>query len=105
MLRLKRNKLEIIKDLLGIILLNRNILLGKLIHKSNLSPPSLKEYTKELVEKGLIKERIIEGKKKLNGKPKTIDRRSYNLTELGREFLEDYRAIDLFLEKYSLNEY
>ena len=104
MLKKNRNKLEIIKDMLGAILLNRNISPTNLLYKANLSPNMFKDYTEELLEKGLIKDKIIPGRTNLDGKKLAKDHRTFNLTELGREFLEDYKAVDLFLEKYELNE-
>lgn len=100
----KRIKIEIIKDILGIILLNRSIGYTRLLYKSNLYPQGFKDYIADLIKKNLITEEIISRKKHLNGEPQGPARKVYNLTELGREYLEDYKAIDNFIEKYDLNE-
>ena len=104
MSKLKRNKPEIIKEMLGVILLNRNILATRLLYKANLSPNMIKDYTKELVEKKLISETITSKKEILNGRKSKPGHRIFNLTELGRQYLEDYKAVELFLEKYGLIE-
>ena len=96
----KRTKLEVIKDLLGIILLNRKIISTQLLYKANLSPQMFKDYQKELLEKGLINITRESKKKDLNGDPKGQVHKTFNLTELGRQYLEDYRVVDNFIEKY-----
>lgn len=100
----KRGKLEIIKDILGAISLNRNIITTKLLYKSNLSIPSFKNYTNLLIERKLIECKILPGRKNLNKEKITKGHKTFNLTELGRQYLEDYKAIEMFLEKYGLNE-
>ncbi len=51
----KRNKLEIIKDILNIIKENHNsVKITPLIRKSNLSSQRFNKYYFELIEKGLI---------------------------------------------------
>ena len=99
MKRQKRERLDVIKDILGVILLNRNLLPTKLLYKTNMSPNGLKEYTRFLLDKGLInKSTIIKP-----GRAK-IEHAIYNLTELGRQYLEDYKAVEMFTEKYGLND-
>ena len=104
MSKLKRNKLEIIKDMLGVILLNRHISPTHLLYKSNLSSQMFKDYVIELIEKGFITKTIVPKNEKFDGKKIKCERSYYNLTELGREFLEDYKVINLFLEKYGLQK-
>jgi len=101
--RQKRGTLEIIKNILGTILLNRNITSTKLINKANLSPHMFDEYNNFLIKKELIT-LTINSKKNLNGKSIGQEHKCYNLTELGRQYLEDYRIVDDFLEKYKINE-
>ncbi len=103
MKRIKRERLEVVKEILGIILLKRNIGPTHLLYKANLSPQMFLEYKKDLIEKGLIIE-TIRTKKNLNGEDVGLKRKSYNLTELGRQYLEDYHAVENFIEKYGLNE-
>ncbi len=100
----KRNKLEIIKDFLGAILLNRNIGSTRLLYKSNVSPQMFKDYINELIEKDLISKTITTEKQILNGYKCKPGHTIFNLTVRGREYLEDYKAVELFLEKYGLNE-
>ena len=104
MSKAKRSKLEIIKEILGAILLNRKIVPTRLMYKSNLSPLMFKEYTNKLIEKDLIKKTIILKGEIMDGKKVKCDKSFFNLTELGREYLEDYKAVQMFLEKYGLNE-
>ena len=101
--RQKRERLEIIKEILGVILLNRNTTSTRLIQKANLSPQMFNGYAEDLIKKELI---IITttSKKNLNGDPIGPEHKYYNLTELGRQYLEDYRIVDNFIEKYGMNE-
>ncbi|KKK97468.1 hypothetical protein LCGC14_2652460 [marine sediment metagenome] len=103
MKRQKRTGLEIIKEILGIILLNRNIATTRLLYRANLSVPSFKEYTESLIKKELINITTT-SKKNLNGDPISRETRHYNLTECGRQYLEDYQVVDNFIEKYGMNE-
>ena len=88
----KRGKLEIMKDILGIIQDNRNsIKPTPLLRKSGLSSSRFKEYYFSLLEKGLIKE--IVGAQ---------DNKIVNLTEKGFRFLEKYRTIISFIDEFKL---
>ncbi len=100
----KRERLEVIKDILGIILLNRNIGSTKIIQKANLSPGMFRDYMEELINKGLVTLTITDKKEIINGTKFKAGKNCYNLTELGREYLEDYKVVDNFIEKYGLNE-
>ncbi len=102
--RKKRNTLEIIKEILGVILLNRNISPTKLLYKANLSPQMLKDRVNDLIGKGLMSRIIVLKGEIYNGKKSKAERKYLNLTELGRQYLEDYKAVEIFLEKYELNE-
>ena len=88
----KRNKLEIIKDILEIISKNHNsIKPTPLLRKSNLSSSRFKQYYKEILEKEFIKEKRDE---KSN---KTI-----SLTKKGFKFLEKYQTIIHFINEFEL---
>lgn len=103
MIRLKREKLEVIKEILGIIMLNRNIFSTKLLYKANLSPQMFKLYIEELLKRNLMSETITTKKEILHGKKFKPGKKVYNLTELGRRYLEDYKVVEMFIEKYELN--
>lgn len=60
----KRERLDIIKDILSSIRENRNIKPTRLLYSSNLSPQMFKEYINELISKGFIKIDINENEKK-----------------------------------------
>lgn len=85
----KRNKLEIMKDILEIIQQNKNkIKPTPLLRKSNLSSIRFKEYLHELTQKNFIK---------------GIDQDKYlALTEKGYKFLEKYKTIINFIEEFEL---
>ena len=59
----KRERLEIIKDVLSSVKNKHKIKPTQLLYSSNLSPQMFKRYIKELLEKDLIKLSCIEGKK------------------------------------------
>ena len=50
----KRERLEVIKDILMSIRQNKNIKPTRLLYASNLSPQMFKEYINELIEKKFI---------------------------------------------------
>jgi predicted transcriptional regulator len=85
----KRNKLEIIRDILRIIQENKAIKSTPLIRKSNLSTSRFKGYYSELLDKEFIKETY--------GKNKTI-----TLSEKGSKYLEKYSAIISFIDEFDL---
>ena len=85
----KRNKLEIIKDILKIIQENRSIKPTPLLRKSNLSSSRFKEYYLELLKKEFIKETY--------GKNKKI-----TLTEKGCRYLKKYSTIINFIDEFEL---
>jgi len=87
----KRNKLEIIKDILTIIHSNHNhIKSTPLLRQSNISTARFKEYFNELVEKKFIKE--------INNK----NNKSISLTDKGFKFLEKYKTIINFIDEFEL---
>lgn len=87
----KRNKLEIIKDILEIIKSNRNsIKPTPLLRRTNISSSRFKNYFLELIEKDFIRE--------VNGK----DGKRIMLKEKGFRFLERYRTIIQFIDEFEL---
>ena len=85
----KRNKLEIIKDILRIVQENRSIKPTPLLRRSNVSSSRFKQYYLELLEKEFLKETY--------GKNKQI-----TLTEKGNRYLEKYSAIVNFIDEFEL---
>jgi len=85
----KRNKLEIIKDILKIIQNNHSIKPTPLLRRSNVSSSRFKEYYSDLLEKEFIKE--------TPGKDKKI-----TLTKKGYRYLEKYSAIINFIDEFEL---
>jgi len=87
----KRNKLEIIRDILTIIKNNKNsIKITPLIRKSNLSTFRFSSYFNELLKKGLVIEISVK-------KGKTI-----KITEKGYKYIEKYSSIIGFIEEFDL---
>ena len=88
---MKRNRLEIIRDILKIIQENRNsIKPTPLLRHSNISSSKFKEYISELIKK----EFVIEVNTK-NGK-------RIILTDKGFQYLEKYKTIVGFIEEFEL---
>jgi len=86
----KRERLEIIRDILIIVNKKREIGPTRLLHLSNLSPQMFKEYVVSLEEKGFIRKEILKNKKK------------FTITGKGLQFLEDYRVIEKFVDSFGL---
>ena len=88
----RRGKLEITRDILEIIQSNRNsIKPTPLLRRSNLSTKRFSEYTRELLDKKLIK-KIIDH----NNQTKI------SLTEKGFRFVEKYKTIIDFIDEFEL---
>ena len=87
----KRERLEIIKDIIKTIREIRNIKPTRLLYASNLSPQMFKEYINELITKDFIKLDVDKKEKK-----------TFSLTEKGNNFLEEYRMIENFVENFGL---
>lgn len=87
----KRERLEVIKDILKAIQTNRNIKPTRLLYASNLSPQMFKDYINELIEKKFIQ---ID----LNNKEK----RTFSLTKKGYEFLQEYSVIENLVDNFGL---
>ncbi|MBS3087257.1 winged helix-turn-helix transcriptional regulator [Candidatus Pacearchaeota archaeon] len=82
----KRERLEVIHDILLVINKESQIRPTKLLQKSNLSPQMFKEYITELIEKKLI----------------TKDEFEFSLTKKGQEFLTEYKTILNFIDNFGL---
>ncbi len=87
----KRERLEVIRDILKSIMANRAIKPTRLLYASNLSPQMFKEYINELITKGFIKFDIDKKEKK-----------TFSLTPKGQEFLQEYKRIESFVENFGL---
>jgi len=88
----KRERLEVIYDILRIIRDNHNsIKPTPLLRYSNLSSQSFNDYFKELIEKGFIKE--IRDKKQ---------KKFITLTDQGFKYLEKYKKIVEFIDDFNL---
>ena len=85
----KRNRLEIIKDILKIIQDNHNIKYTPLLRRTNISSSRFKQYSLELIEKELIRQ--------TTGKNKYVI-----LTEKGKKYLEKYSVIINFIDEFEL---
>jgi len=88
----KRNRLEIIYDILNMIRRHNNLIKPTpLLRYYNLSSQRFSKYLDELMEKGFIKE--SQDKKR---------RKVMTLTEKGHKYLEKYKAITTFIEDFNL---
>ncbi len=88
---MKRNKLEIIRDILKIIQDHHNsIKVTPLIRKSNLSSTRFYEYLKEMQDKKLIQETINEKGKEIK------------ITEKGQKYIREFHTIISFIEEFDL---
>lgn len=88
----KRERLDVVKDILLSIRENRNIKPTRLLYASNLSPQMFKEYINELISKNFIKIDINEQEKK-----------TFSLTKKGNDFLEQYKIIENFVKNFGLD--
>ena len=87
----KRERLEVIRDILQAIKNNRHIKPTRLLYSSNLSPQMFKDYINELISKKFI---LLEVDKK--------DKKTFSLTRKGQEFLAEYRVIENFIDNFGL---
>lgn len=87
----KRERLEVIRDILNTIRQNREIKPTRLLYASNLSPQMFKEYINELIAKGFIKLEVSDNEKKL-----------FSMTKKGNDFLQEYKLIENFIENFGL---
>jgi predicted transcriptional regulator len=87
----KRERLDVIRDILKTIRENRQIKPTRLLYASNLSPQMFKEYISELVNKKFIKLETDAKEKKF-----------FSLNKKGQDFLLDYKVIESFIENFGL---
>ncbi|MBU3907204.1 MAG: hypothetical protein KKA64_03050 [Nanoarchaeota archaeon] len=87
----KRERFEVIKDILQVIRGSRKIKPTRLLYASNLSPQMFKSYIDELLEKRFIQSETDEKGKKL-----------FFITKKGNDFLEQYQIIDNFIKNFGL---
>lgn len=87
----KRERLDVIKDIIQTIRDNRQIKPTRLLYASNLSPQMFKEYINELISKKFIKLDVDEK-----------DKKTFSLTKKGQDFLQEYRVIESFIENFGL---
>jgi len=87
----KRERLDVIKDILNTIRESRQIKPTRLLYASNLSPQMFKEYVNELLSKKFIKLDIDSKEKK-----------TFSLTKKGQDFLQEYKVIENFIENFGL---
>ncbi len=87
----KRERLDVIRDILQTIRQNREIKPTRLLYASNLSPQMFKEYINELISKKFIKFEIDEK-----------DKKTFSLTKKGQDFLQEYKVIENFIENFGL---
>lgn len=87
----KRERLEIIHDILSVVRNNRNkVKPTHLLYKSNLSHKMMTEYLEYLMQKNFIVS-FHEGKNTF-----------YSLTDRGFEYLEKYSTVVRFIESFGL---
>lgn len=90
----KRNKLEIIRDIIQATKLKGpKAKPTHILYKANLSYQLLNMYLSELVKGGLILE-----------EQQGENRRRYTLTEKGYKYLQDYGMISGLISSYGLDE-
>jgi len=87
----KRERLEVIRDILTSIRETRNIKPTRLLYSSNLSPQMFKEYINELIGKEFIKLEVDKKEKKF-----------FSITKKGNDFLQEYKIIENFVENFGL---
>jgi predicted transcriptional regulator len=88
---MKRNKLEIIKDILETIKDNHNLIKPTpLLRKSNLSTTRFNEYILDLLKKNFVEEIEKDSNK------------YFSLTQKGFRYLEKYHSIVGFIEEFEL---
>lgn len=87
----KRNKLEIINDILIIIKKNKNkIKKTPLLRKTNISSSRFKEYYNDLNKRNLIMEK------------NSNDGKTVSLTTKGEKFLQKYQTIIDFIDEFEI---
>ena len=91
MIEKRRGKLEIIADILRSMQKKEGkIKPTHLLYRSNLSHAKLKEYVNMLLEKGMIEEKTIKGRK------------MYFMKDQGHKFLLEFERIKEFSDSFGL---
>ena len=91
MIEKRRGKLEVIADILRSIQDKEGkIKPTHLLYKSNLSHAKLKEYVNMLLEKGMIEERPVKGRK------------MFFMKDQGHKFLLEFERIKEFSDSFGL---
>jgi len=99
-----RTRFDVINKICEVILNIRDITPTNLIFKANLSPQMFNGYKKELIKKGFIKEKIIPKGTMIRKGELKKDINSFELTNKGREYLDFYKKLIIFKEKYGLDD-
>lgn len=86
----KREKLEIIRDILLVLCKVDKIKPTRVLHSSNLSPQMFNEYINLLLKKGFIEEIRIK------------NRKFFIITKKGLNFLQEYRSIEAIIRNFGL---
>lgn len=86
----KRNRLEVTRDILEILQKNRQVRITHLIYKANLSNNSIKPYMEYLLKNGFMEEVTDR------------DKRFFKITSKGNEFLIEFSKIKIFSESFGL---
>ncbi|MBW2983051.1 hypothetical protein KY327_01995 [Candidatus Woesearchaeota archaeon] len=86
----KRERLEIVKDILAAVRDKDGIGSTRLLYASNLSPQMHRDYLQELLRKQLLHEEQHKGKKK------------YRITEKGLKYLQRYEGFARFVDEIGL---
>jgi len=86
----KRNRLEVTRDILEILQKNRQVKITHLIYKANLSNNSIKPYMEYLLKNKFMEEVIDK------------DKRFFKITNKGNEFLIEFSKIKIFSESFGL---
>ena len=86
----KRNRLEVTRDILEILQKNRQVKITHLIYKANLSNNSIKPYIEYLL-KNRFAEKVIEK-----------DKNYFKITTKGNEFLTEFSKIKIFSDSFGL---
>jgi len=87
----KRERLEVIRDILKTVREGRKIKPTRLLYSSNLSPQMFKDYVDELLLKGFVETEIDKKEKKF-----------FKISAKGNDFLEQYKAIENFVQNFGL---
>lgn len=89
-MKIKRTRLEVIRDLLKVLSENREAKITHLIYKANLSNNSIKPYLEHLIKNEFVA---------VNLKDKN---KFFKLTLKGNEFLQEFNKMKIFSESYGL---